>query len=109
MNRTQLSITAEGKDSLGYFEGRIGEAIKSEILEYFKEKSLELKNEVSVVSNYYKTVNGEFEALLSAKDGDSTLVEIKLSVPTPQIASAICDNWNKKNQEVYQMLTKMLF
>lgn len=109
LNRTQLTITEEGKDSLGYFEGRISDAIKKEILDYFKEKSLELKNEVSVVSNYYKAVNGEYEAVLSAKDGAVTLVEIKLSVPTPQIASSICDNWNKKNQEVYQMLTKMLF
>ena len=109
LNRTQLTITEEGRDSLGYFEGRIGDVIKKEILEYFKEKSLELKNEVSVTSNYYKSVSGEYETVLNAKDGDVTLVEIKLSVPTPQIASAVCDNWNKKNQEVYQMLTKMLF
>ena len=109
LNRTQLCITKEGKDSLGYFEGRISDAIKKEILEYFKEKSLELRNEVSVVSNYYKTVNGEYEAVLNAKDGNITLVEIKLSVPTSQIAESICDNWNKKNQEVYQALTKMLF
>ena len=109
LNRTQLTITREGKDSLGYFEGRISDVIKKEIIDYFKENSMELKNEVSVVSNYYKTVNGEYEAILNAKEGDSNLVEIKLSVPTPQIASAICDNWNKKNQEVYQMLAKMLF
>ena len=109
LNRTQLTITKEGKDSLGYFEGRISDAIKSEILDYFKENSMELRNEVSVVSNYYKSVNGEYEAVLTAKDGDSTLVEIKLSVPTPQIASEICDNWSKRNQEVYQTLTRMLF
>ena len=109
LNRTQLTITQEGKDTLGFFEGRIGEVIKQEILDYFKENSMELRNEVSVVSNYYKTVNGEYEAVLNARDGDVMLVEIKLSVPTPQIASSICDNWNKKNQEVYQTLTKMLF
>lgn len=109
LNRTQLTITLEGKDSLRYFEGRINDTIKKEILDYFKENSMELRNEVSVVSNYYKTVDGEYEAVMNVKDGNSTLVEIKLSVPTPQIASAICDNWNKKNQEVYQMLTKILF
>ncbi len=109
VNRTQLTITKEGKESLGFFEGRIGEAIKQEIKEYFKENSMELRNEVSVVSNYYKATNGEYEAVLTAKDGNTTLVEIKLSVPTPQMATSICDNWNKKNQEVYQTLTKMLF
>ena len=109
LNRTQLTITNEGKDSLGYFEGRISDAIKNEIIDYFKENSMELRNEVSVVSNYYKAVTGEYEAVLTAKDGDSTLIEIKLSVPTTQIASSICDNWSRKNQEVYQTLTKMLF
>ena len=109
LNRTQLTITSEGKDTLGYFEGRIGDIIKKEIMEYFRENSMELKNEVSVVSNYYKSISGEYETVLSAKEGDITLIEIKLSVPTPQIATSICDNWNKKNQEVYQMLTKMLF
>lgn len=109
LNRTQLTITKEGKDSLGYFKGRISDAIKKEILDYFKENSMELKNEVSIVSNYYKTVNGEYEAVLNAKDGSINLVEIKLSVPTPQIAASICDNWSKKNQEIYQYLTKMLF
>ena len=109
LNRTQLTITQEGKDSLGYFEGRISDVIKSEIMDYFKKNSMELRNEVSIVSNYYKTIDGQYEAVLSAKDQDSSLVEIKLSVPTPQIAITICDNWNKKNQEVYEILTKMLF
>ena len=108
-NRTQLTITAEGKETLGFFENRIGEAIKREIDEYLKENSFELRNEVSVVSNYYKTVNGDYEAALWAKDRDTTLVEIKMSVPTPHLAASICDNWLKKNQEVYQILTKMLF
>lgn len=109
LNRTQLTLTQEGKNTLGFFENRIGETIKNEVIEYLKENSLELRNEVSVTANYYKTVNGEYEALLSAKDKDTILIEIKLSVPTTQIADSICDNWNKKNQEVYQVLTKMLF
>jgi DNA-binding PadR family transcriptional regulator len=108
-HRTQLTITGEGRDTLGFFEGRIGDAIKQDIHEYFRDKSLELRNEVSVVSNYYKTTNGDYEASLSARDRDSLLVEIKLSVPTPQLAASICDNWREKNQEVYQMLTRMLF
>ena len=90
LNRTQLTISEEGKDTLGFFEGRIGDAIKKDVLEFFKKNSMELRNEVSVVSNYYKTINGDYEAVLCAKDRDTTLVEIKLSVPTPQIASSIC-------------------
>ena len=34
-NRTHLSITAEGKETLNFFENRIGDTIKQEIDSYF--------------------------------------------------------------------------
>ena len=109
LNRTALVITKEGQSTLGFFEGRIGDAIKKDIDAYFKEHSLTLRNQVSVSSNYYKAVGGEYETILSAKDRDTLLIEIKLSVPTPELASSICDNWAKKNQKGYETLTRMLF
>lgn len=36
LNRTQLQITDEGRDTLHYFENRISDAIKSDIIDYFK-------------------------------------------------------------------------
>lgn len=109
LNRTTLVITQEGSSTLNYFESRIGEAIKKDIDAFFKEHSYRLRNQVSVTANYYKTTGGEFEALLSAKDRATILAEIKLSVPTAELAASICENWSRKNQEVYEMLTKMLF
>ncbi|MGN1314898.1 MAG: DUF4364 family protein [Lachnospiraceae bacterium] len=109
LNRTALSITEEGKNTLGYFENRISNAIKQDADTYLKEHSLKLRDQVSVTSNYYKTTIGEFETLLSAKDRDTTLVEIRLSVPTAELADSICNNWNKKSQEVYETLTRLLF
>ena len=83
-NRTHLSITPEGRETLLYYE-------------------------VSVQGNYYKSTSGEYEAHLIAKDRETNLVEITLSVPTEEIASSICDNWQKKNQEIYQHLISELF
>ncbi|MGL5260319.1 MAG: DUF4364 family protein [Lachnospiraceae bacterium] len=108
-NRTQLIITDEGKRTLGFFKNRISEDIRTEIKEYLKENGLELRDEVSVLSNYYKSVNGEYEVALCAKEKDTVLIDLKLSVPTPQLASTICDNWQRNNQEIYQYLTKKLF
>lgn len=108
-NRTHLSITPEGRETLTYFETNISSAIKQEINAYFKEKEYDLRNEVSIQSNYYKSTSGEYEAHLSAKDRKINLVEITLSVPTEEIAVSICDNWQKKNQEVYQLLIQKLF
>lgn len=108
-NRTTITITEDGKNTISYFKGEIPDVVRQDIDTYFKEHSLALRDQVSVTSNYYKTTAGDFEALLSAKDRETLLVEIKLSVPTPELADSICNNWSKKNQEVYETLTKMLF
>ncbi len=108
-NRTHLRITAEGQETLHFFENRINEAIKQEINTYFRENEYALRNEVSVLGDYYKSTSGEFEAHLVAKDRGIRLVDITLSVPTEEMAASICDNWQAKNQQIYQYLTRELF
>lgn len=108
-NRTHLTITKEGEQTLRYFDNRINDSIKQEIDTYFQEQGHTLRNEVSVQSNYYKSTSGEYEAHLIAMDRDIKLVDITLSVPTKESASAICDNWNTKNETIYQFLIQELF
>ena len=59
-NSTHLQITPEGRDTLSYFENRISDPIKDEIEEYLKKNELEMREESSIRSNYYRAVNGEF-------------------------------------------------
>ena len=104
-----LQITEEGRNTLSYFENRISDAIKTDIGEYLKKNELEMRNESSIQSNYYKAVNGEFETELTAVDKDVNLVTIRLTVPTEELAISICENWQKNNREIYQYLTTALF
>ena len=108
-NRTHLAITDEGRETLRFFENRISDGIKKDIDNFFVEKEFDLRNEVSVQGDYYKSTSGEFEAHLLAKDRGITLVDITLSVPVEETAASICDNWQKKNQEIYQHLVEQLF
>ncbi len=108
-NRTLLDITDEGLETLRFFENRVSDAIKKDIDNYLSEKELELRDEVSIQGDYYKSVNGEYAAHLVAKEKGSNLMELTLSVPTEEIAASICDNWQKKNQEIYQYLAASLF
>lgn len=108
-NRTHLAITAEGRDTLNFFQNRISDAIKQEINTYFRENEFSLRNEVSVLGDYYKSTSGEYEAHLVAKDRGIRVVDITLSVPDETTAAAICDNWQKKNQNIYQYLIRQLF
>lgn len=108
-NRTHLTITDEGIETLSYFRYRIGEKMRADIDNFFSERELEIRNEISVTSSYDKLINDQYEAKLVANEKDITLVEIKLSVPNKEIAAAICDNWQKKNQEIYKFLIDTLF
>lgn len=109
LNRTQLKITDEGRKTLSYFENRISDAIKHDIREYFKAHRIELRNESSIQGNFYKLVNGEYEAQLSVREKDMELVNIRICVPTEELAASVCNNWQKKNREIYQYLAEQLF
>lgn len=108
-NRTLLTITEEGRETLTFFENRISDPIKAEIIDYFKEREFDLREEISVLGNYYKSTSGDYEAHLVAKERGANLIELKLSVPDRETASAICDNWQSKNQDVYRYIIKQLF
>ena len=108
-NRTHLAVTDEGRETLQYFENRISDTIKNEINEYLRKNEFTLRNEVSVLADYYKSTSGEYEARLIAKDRGVNLVDITLSVPMEEMASSICDNWQNKNQAIYKYLIEQLF
>jgi hypothetical protein len=108
-SRTFFSITPAGQETLTYFGNRISDTIKQEIENFLTERHLELKNEASITANFYKSTSGEYETELIAKEKELELVNIKLSVPTKDMAETICDSWYNKNQQIYKYLMEELF
>ncbi len=108
-HRTLLSLTEDGKNTLSYFKNRIPNAIITDLHSFLSENSIQLKNEVSVLSNYYKTTSDGYEVELIAKEKDQTLINLKLSIPTEALAISICENWTTKNESIYKYVTEALF
>lgn len=108
-NRTYFSITAEGQNTLSCFINRIGAAIIKDVDTFLLEKHYELKDEASVTANYYIVPPGRYEVDLVAKENDMNLINIKLSVPTEDMAQTVSDSWYKKNQQIYKYLMEELF
>lgn len=108
-NRTHLSITKEGTETLNFFGNQITDSIKADIDHFFAENEIHLRNESSILADYYKSTSGEYEAHLIAKEKGVRLVDITLSVPSEETAAAICDNWQSRNQDIYQYLIQQLF
>lgn len=107
-NSSYYHMTCEGTQTLKFFEKEISPEIRSEIDQYLKEHSYELRNEVFTIADYYKNTRQEYDVRCQVKEQNSILFELTLTVPTEQAAVTICNNWKLKNQAVYSFLMKTL-
>ena len=107
-NTTYYHMTDEGLNTINYFDNQISDEIKADIHKFLTENSYELRNEVSVIADYHKTTGSEYTVTCQVKERDTYLINLTLSVPTEEAAKAICNNWKKKNQDIYSYLMKEL-
>ena len=108
-NRTHISITEEGSSALEMFGKRLNPSTKRQIDEFFEENEIQLRNEVSIQSEFYKSTSGEYESHLVALDKGIRILDITMSVPDEDTAAHICENWEKSSREIYQLLVEKLF
>ncbi len=107
-NNTHYHITPAGRETLSYFPDKISDAIKSDVLSYFVEKEMELKQEISAMADYYKTTTLEYAVRCQIKEKDLSLIDLTINVKTKEQAEAICANWKKQNEDVYTYLMDLL-
>ena len=101
-------ITNLGEEALLYFENRLSNSIKQEILDYFKEEKINLKNESEIYADFYYNDNQEYTVECVIKERRYTLIDLKLNVTSKTLARSICDNWRAKSTDVYQYLVNQL-
>lgn len=107
-NTTQYHLTSEGADTISYFNTRISSEIKSDIEKYLTQNKYELKNEAGTIADYYPTTNHEYIVHCQVKEGDTTLIELSMSVPTEEQATAMCSNWKNASSEIYKFIMHQL-
>lgn len=107
-NSSHLYITEEGKEVLGYCEGDISDAIKNDVAKYLQGHQEEIREEVSVLADYFEEKKDVYISRCIVKDGGSNVVEINLSVASKEEAETICSKWKEKSQEVYAYLIQQL-
>lgn len=108
-NRTLYHLTENGAETIHYFRNKISTEIQHDIDEFLKEKKYDLKEEVSVKTDYYLTTSHEYEVRCQILEDGSSLIDLKLVVPTETEAETIANNWVNQHQELYTLLlTKLL-
>ncbi|MBD8925141.1 MAG: DUF4364 family protein, partial [[Eubacterium] rectale] len=104
----QYSLTAAGKETLGFFKDKITDGIESDVKGFFESNKLEFKQENSILADYYKTTGHKYAVRCQVRSEGSTVVDLTLTVSTKEQAEAICSNWKKQNEDVYEYLMDML-
>lgn len=108
-NSSHYHITEEGTSTLEYFKSMIPKVIQTEIDTYLKENKLKLRDEVSILADYYKTtVDDEYAVHCIVKEGKSNLIDLTVTVPDRDQAILMCDHWRKKCQSVYSLIMNEL-
>ena len=107
-SNTQYSITAAGKETLGFFKDKITEGIEKDVLKFFAENKVALRQENSMVANYYKTTGSDYAVRCQILSDEKPVLDLTLSVRTREQAEAICGNWKKQNEDVYAYLMDIL-
>ena len=107
-NASHLTITEQGLETISLLKNDLSDSIKEEIDAYLNDNEVRLRNEVSITADYYKSTVGEYVAELIARERNTDLVNIRITMPTEEAASEICNNWQKKNQDIYAYLMENL-
>lgn len=107
-NSSYYHLTQEGENTLQFFGNKISDAIIEDIHEYIKNNKFQLRNEGSILADYYKTTNQDYAVRCQVKEKDSNLIDLTLTVPTKEQAEAICNNWNEESQNIYAYIIKQL-
>ena len=69
----------------------------------------QLRSANEILADYYQEKPDLFIVQCQIREKDQQLVNLQLAVTSEQQAITICDNWNKKNSEFYNMLVHTLF
>ena len=75
-NSTRYEITREGEETLEFFGKKISPAIVEDMDEYLKENRFRMRNEVGLVSDFYKSTNQDYIVHCEVREGKNVLVGI---------------------------------
>lgn len=107
-NSSYYTLTEAGEEALRYFQNRISQPIRDDIDQYLRQNKLQLRDEVSILADYYKNTAEEYSVHCIVKEKYSNPIELTVTVPDEAQAKVMCRNWKQKCQEIYEFVMKEL-
>lgn len=107
-NTSYFSLNDSGREALHYFQNRISSTIRDEIDQYMQDNKIQLRDEVSIIADYYRNTADEFSVHCVVKEKYANPIELTITVPDEAQAKAVCNNWKRKCQGIYEFVMKEL-
>ena len=107
-NSSRYEITKEGEETLEFFGKNISPAIVRDMDEYLKQNRFCMRNEVGLISDFYKSTNQDYIVHCEVREGKAVLVNLDISVPDKEQAEIMCNHWKDRSQEIYAYVMKSL-
>lgn len=107
-SNTSYTLTKQGLEMLEYFGNKISDEIKQEINDYLRRNKYELKQTANIISEYYRTTNGDYAVHCCVKENNADLIDLTISVPDEEVADSMCGNWKSESQKIYEFVMKKL-
>ena len=107
-NSSRYEITKEGDDTLSFFGNNISPAIIEDIDSYLKENKFRLRNEVGVISDFYKSTNQTISSLWKS-GSKSVLIGFRPLRPRQGSSLRLWPATGKeRSQDIYAYVMKTL-
>ncbi|WP_130837584.1 DUF4364 family protein [Lachnoclostridium sp. Marseille-P6806] len=107
-SRTMIRITREGEEALTFFVSDLNPDIRRECTEFLRANGMQLRSDAETTARYYRRITGDYEVHLAVKEKQTPLVDLRLNVPTEDMAKHMQQGWLTKNQQIYQYLMETL-
>lgn len=107
-NCSYFTITESGSEALHYFQNRISKSIREEIDQYMYDNKIKLRDEVSIIADYYKNTADEYSVRCVVKEKYANPIDLTITVPDEAQAKTVCRNWKDHCQEIYEFVMRGL-
>ena len=107
-DKSLLTLTENANNILSLFKDRLSPSKISIIDEYIKKNMDSIKKELTIHADYTLGNNDSFIVDLKAIEDQDLLMELKLSVPSKNQATSICNKWKENPSEIYTNIINLL-
>lgn len=102
------SLTEEGKQALKLYQRRCAQSFLDKMDETAQKSKAGYLKERAYSTLVSHEGEKEYHAHMQINEGEHSLLQLDVSLPTATMAKSLCDRWQDRSQEVYEAILRIL-